>query len=338
MKNSLFPLLLALLLCSVSTRLLANEPAAEHPHPVESTTTEVKAEPAHEEHHPPTVEAKVETSADAHPAVEEKAHPVEHVKAPAHVEAPVKKKAPKAKAQVKPKPKRDFVYQEPVKVDQPGERIVDPDPRMETARSTIEDLHTLAPPTHKYVNRKLASGDNAADLQYYKELDRKLGVNLGMMMPFGDFQADFSTAPALGIHYTWEAMAPFSFSLSTLRASCHHKNGPASGKLTVNSIAFGTIGSFPTGRFIPFVKLEGAFNFTDVSFDANRIFVSGNDTFITTVGVNFGIGWDFVVGRELSLGLDATYHYSVPKKALLSNGDQYDLGSSYATATFRVNF
>lgn len=219
------------------------------------------------------------------------------------------------------------------------QKVLPDDPKMEAPKSYVEALESLAPPTPpKHRNRNLATADTAADLQYYKDLDRRLGVNLGMMLPMGDFQSDFSSAAALGINYTWAAMPPFSFSLSTLRASCHHKNGPASGKLTVNSFALGAIGSFPTGRFIPFVKLEAALIFNDVSFDASRVFISGNDTFITTVGANFGIGWDFVVGRELSLGLDATYHYAIPKKALLSSGAMYDLGSSYATATFRVNF
>ena len=190
----------------------------------------------------------------------------------------------------------------------------------------------------KEVRRYLASGNKEEDLAYYKNLDRKLGIDLGMMMPFGDFQKDFPSAPLIGLHFNWEAISPFSFSVSTLRASTAHKTGAASGKLTVSSISVGTIANFPIGRWMPFIRLEGSFNFNDVSFDATRVVTSGNDTLLTTVGANLGLGWDFVVGREVSLGIDATYHYSVPKKVTLSNALTYDLGSSFATISFRLNF
>lgn len=190
----------------------------------------------------------------------------------------------------------------------------------------------------KKPGRYLASESKEADLEHYKKTERRFGVDLGMVVPFGDFQKDFSTAPLLGLHFIWGAIEPFNFSVSTYRASVSNKNGPALGKLTVSSIAVGTTASFPFSRFIPFLKLEGAFHFNDVSFDASRTVTAGHDGFMTTVGLNVGVGGDFIVGREVSVGLDATYHYAIPKKVTLSTGSQYDLGSSYASASFRLNF
>jgi hypothetical protein len=186
--------------------------------------------------------------------------------------------------------------------------------------------------------RYLASGNKDEDVAHYHGLARRLGVDIGMMVPQGDFQKEFGMAPAVGLHFMWEAIPPFSFVVSTNRASSNHKNGAASGKLTVSSINIGTQASFPVGRFMPFIKMEGAFHFNDVSFDASRVVTAGNDTFVTTVGLNAGIGWDFVVGREVSFGLQGTYHYAVPKKVTLSNGATFDMGSSYLDVSFRVNF
>jgi len=187
-------------------------------------------------------------------------------------------------------------------------------------------------------SRKLASGNNAEDLDHYSKLERRLGVDVGLMVPFGDFQKSFSNATMVGLHFTWEAIAPFALRVSTQRASSYHKSGAASGKLSVSSINIGTQASFPVSRFVPFLKFEGSFNFNDVSFDATKIVTAGSDTFVTTIGLNVGIGIDFIVGREVSFGFEGTYHYLVPKKINLSDGSMFDLGSSYATAGFRVNF
>lgn len=187
--------------------------------------------------------------------------------------------------------------------------------------------------------RKLASGSSPTeDLQHYLNLQRRLGVNLGMMVPMGDFQASFSPAAMVGLHFTWEAMAPFALRVSTNRSSSYHKDGAASGKLTVSQINIGTQATFPVGRMIPFVKFEGSFNFNDVAFDSTKVVEAGSDTFVTTVGLNIGVGFDFIIGREMSFGFDGTYHYLVPKKVNLSNGSMFDLGSGYATIGFRVNF
>ncbi len=199
-------------------------------------------------------------------------------------------------------------------------------------------LMTLDSEKKEEVKRSLTSGNKEEDLAHFKTVDRRLGADLGMMLPFGDFQKDFSTAPLLGLHFVYEAIPPLAFSVRTMRSSATHKSGAAGGKLTVANISVGGIGTFPVGRFLPFVRIEGSFNFNDVSFDASRVIANGNDTFITTVGINAGFGWDFVVGREVSLGLDATYHYSIPKKITFTNGTSYDIGSSYATVAFRVNF
>lgn len=186
--------------------------------------------------------------------------------------------------------------------------------------------------------RYLASGDKEEDLQHYKTLDRKLGVDLGILIPQGDFQKEFEMAPAIGLHFLWQAIEPWAFSVSTMRSSTNHKNGPALGKLTVNTISLGAQAAFAMGRTQPFIKMEGVFYFNDVSFDASRVVTSGNDTLLTTVGLSVGLGWDFIVGREIGFGIFANYNYAVPKKVTLANADQYDLGSSFATAGFRMNF
>lgn len=187
-------------------------------------------------------------------------------------------------------------------------------------------------------SRKLASADPVDDLEHYSKQERRLGVDLGVMVPFGDFQKEFSNAAMIGLHFTWQAIPPFALRVSTNRASAYHKSGAGSGKLTVSSINIGTQASFPIKRVIPFVVFEGSFNFNDVSFDASKVVTAGSDTFITTVGLNAGLGIDFIVGREVSFGFEAIYHYLVPKKINLSNGSMFDLGSSYASLGFRVSF
>ncbi len=185
--------------------------------------------------------------------------------------------------------------------------------------------------------RRLANSTKEEDLAHYQSLDRRLGIDIGMFIPMGDFANDFQSAPLIGLHFIWEAIAPWSFVISTHRASTTHKNGAASGKLTTSNIAIGTQATFTSNRFLPYVKLQGSFDFNDVSFDNTRLVTAGNDTFLTTVGIELGIGWDFIVGREISFGLEGIYHYSVPKKVTTTTA-MYDLGSSYATAAFRINF
>lgn len=216
-------------------------------------------------------------------------------------------------------------------------------PNKETNNKAIEEsvvptFLALEPDKKAQPPRYLATENKEADLEHYKKTERRFGVDVGMAIPMGDFQKDFSTAPLLGLHFVWGAIEPFDFCVSSYRASTSHKNGPALGKLTMSSIAVGTTASFPMTRFVPFAKVEATLNFNDVSLDAARVPTAGNDGFITTVGVNAGVGWDFIVGREVSAGIDATYHYSIPKKITLSNSTMYDLGSSYASVALRLNF
>ncbi|MCX6101694.1 MAG: hypothetical protein NT000_00330 [Proteobacteria bacterium] len=188
------------------------------------------------------------------------------------------------------------------------------------------------------VSRRLASGNNIEDLDHYTKLERRFGIDVGVMSPFGDFQKDFASAAMVGLHFTWEAIPPFALRVSTNRASSYHKLGAALGKLTVSQINIGTQASFPMNRFIPFLKFEGSFNFNDVSFGSTKYVTAGSDTFVSTVGLNIGMGIDFIVGREMSFGFEGTYHYQVPKKINLSDSTMFDLGSSYSTLGFRVNF
>ncbi|MBI4405616.1 MAG: hypothetical protein HY537_15755 [Deltaproteobacteria bacterium] len=187
--------------------------------------------------------------------------------------------------------------------------------------------------------RNLASGDIEEDINHYHQLTRRLGVDIGMMLPFGDFSSDFTSCPMLGIHFTWEAIPPFGFTVGMTRASSPQKDNP-SGKLSVTSINIGTQASFPSKRFVPFVKVEGAFYFNDVTFGqaAQRTVTGGNDSTLTTVGLNIGLGGDFIVGREVGLGLEANYHWAVSKQLTTSTGTSFNLGSSFATINMRVNF
>jgi hypothetical protein len=197
---------------------------------------------------------------------------------------------------------------------------------------------TISNKTESSPVRKLASGNISDDLDHYYKMDKRLGVDIGVMNPFGDFQKEFTAGTMIGLHFAWESIAPFALIVDTQRASAFQRNGASSGKLTVSSINVGGQASFPLHRFVPFLRFESSLNFNDVSFDANRIVTSGSDTFITTLGFNFGLGVDCIVGRELSFGFEAVYHYQIPKKVNLSNGTMFDLGSSYANLGFRVNF
>jgi len=187
-------------------------------------------------------------------------------------------------------------------------------------------------------SRKLAStASEESDIEHYKKLQRRLGVDIGLMVPMGDFSGSFGSTSLIGLHFTWEAISPFALRVSTHRASGYHKDGAASGKLTVSQINVGAQASFDHGRYLPFLIFEGSFNFNDVAFGTNNV-EAGSDTFVTTVGLNVGGGVDFIVGREMSFGFQATYHYLVPKKVTRTGAAMFNLGSSYATLGFRINF
>jgi hypothetical protein len=211
--------------------------------------------------------------------------------------------------------------------------------------SSIDSLDSSVPqpvqldPNDDTNSRLLTSGDAEEDLTHFHTISRRMGVDIGMLVPFGDFQKDFGMAPLIGLHLSWEASPPFSFILGFMRSASAQKDIANSAKLAINVINLGAMATFPMKRTLPFVKLEGAFYFNDVSFnDGTRYVTSGDDLILTTVGVNAGIGIDFVVGREVSLGLEMTYHYAIPKKLNLSNSTTFDLGSPFATAGIRVNF
>lgn len=222
-------------------------------------------------------------------------------------------------------------------------RILETPPTLETNANNVNLENLEASPLSSKGDSKgsskrfLANSTKEEDLAHYQSLDRRLGVDIGMFIPMGDFQSEFQSAPLIGIHFIWEAIAPWALAISTHRASTTHKSGAAGGKLTVSNIAIGTQATFSNSRFIPYIKMQGSFDFNDVSFGTTKTVTAGNDTFLTTVGLEVGGGWDFIVGREISFGLEAKYHYGVSKKITLSTGE-YDLGSSYATAAFRINF
>ncbi|MCB0406050.1 MAG: hypothetical protein KDD51_14810 [Bdellovibrionales bacterium] len=183
-------------------------------------------------------------------------------------------------------------------------------------------------------SRNLASGDTEADIEHYLNMKRRFGVDLGGWLPFGDFNNVATLSPMLGIHFTWEAIAPLGFTLSYRHATSDNKTTPGSSKLSVNQIALGTQASFPMDRFIPFVKVEGALYFND--FHQNGTSNTGDSTMLTTLGISAGLGFDFIVGREVSVGLDAMYHYPLPKN--ITTSSTFNLGSPFATFAFRLNF
>lgn len=187
------------------------------------------------------------------------------------------------------------------------------------------------------VSRTLSSGMPEEDVTHYKSLNRRLGVDVGVMFPSGDFAKEFSSSPLLGIHFMWEAIWPLNLVVSTYHSSAPRTTGPDKGRLTLSSIAMGANASIEMGRSISYIRLEACFDFNDLSLGSTYI-SSGSDSTITTIGANIGFGIDFIVGREVSFGLQAYYHYSVPKKVSLSNNEQFDLGSPYAVGGLRINF
>lgn len=209
--------------------------------------------------------------------------------------------------------------------------------KIESLEGDEPALSANAIPEERY-SRQLASGDNEEDIAHFHNLTRRLGVDLGLMVPFGDFQKDFNLAPMIGLHFQWEAIPPWSFVVSMNRGSSTYKSNPGTGKLAVTSITMGAQASFSSKRFVPFLKFGPAVYFNDVSFDATKTVSGGNDSVVSTFGIELGIGGDFVVGREVSLGITATFHYPVPKKLRLSNGSDFNIGSPYANVGLRLNF
>lgn len=225
----------------------------------------------------------------------------------------------------------------------------------QTNSAPLEALDTTTPEGPAPLNREpsaeaepvssdqiLSTGDNEEDVEHYHAVGRRMGVDVGMMIPLGDFANDFTYAPMIGFHMAWEAIAPLNVMVEMRRASSPQKNNPSDAKLSVNTISVGTMANFGVKRFSPFVKLAGSFHFNDVNFNDGRKIISGNDFNLTTVGLTAGLGLDFIVGREVSVGMDITYYYGVPKKISVqdaaSNTSQFDLGSAYTIIGLRVNF
>lgn len=202
---------------------------------------------------------------------------------------------------------------------------------------TLDSLNEDTRRERTGVSRVLASGTPDEDVSFYKSLTRRLGVDVGVMFPSGDFAKEFSSSPLIGMHFMWEAIRPLNLAVSTYHSSAPRLTGPDKGRLSVSSIAVGTNASWEIGRTVSYARLEACFDFNDLSLGATYI-SSGGDSTVTTLGLNFGLGIDFIVGREVSFGLQAFYHYSVPKKVTLSDGTQFDLGSPYAVGGLRINF
>lgn len=188
-----------------------------------------------------------------------------------------------------------------------------------------------------YLSRQLSSGSSEDDISHYKGLSRRMGIDTAIWIPYGDFAKEFSAAPMIGIHFTWEAIRPLNLVVSTYHASAPRSTGPNQGRVSASSIAMGANALIDLGRTIPYFRLEASFDFNDVSL-GNVYVTSGGDSTITTLGVNAGFGVDFIVGREVSFGLLAFYHYAVPKRVAMSDGSQFDLGSSYLSSGLRITF
>jgi hypothetical protein len=211
-----------------------------------------------------------------------------------------------------------------------------------TSTSTMVTPPMKSSAPMKTARRSTMSLDDA-DIDHYENKDRRVTVNLGMFVPEGDFQGAFNVAPLIGLHFVWEEIYPFAFTVGFERASADHTGNSQLGKLVVNEITVGTKASFPVGRVIPFIKIEGAFCFNDVSFggaigSTPPFIVSGNDSFLTSMGINGGLGLDFVVGRDFGLGVEATYHYPIPKTVSLSDGTNFNLASPWADVSLRLSF
>ena len=186
-------------------------------------------------------------------------------------------------------------------------------------------------------HRNLATESEGDDIAHYQNLSRRVGITLGTLIPTGDFSKNFNYAPAIGLHYTWEAIRPFGFTLGMLHADSSYKGNAAAGKLSITAINLLGQASFPTSRYIPFVQFGATFLFNNVSFDGSRVVTAGNDSNLTTLGVTVGTGMDFVVGRELSIGFDASFTYPIPKK-VTTTGEDFNLGSPFGTANLRLSF
>jgi len=236
---------------------------------------------------------------------------------------------------LQPVPVKELAKIEPAKT----EHRADAHPAVEkaavrTPASVSSPLRTEEP---QPVSRQLSSENKEEDLAHYHHLSRRVGVDVGMFIPMGAFQTTFESAPMFGLHFTWEAIEPFGLSFAMKRASAAHKDGTAAGKLTVSTFNIGGQASFHSGRYVPFIKFDMVLAFNDVSIAATPV-TNGNDSMLTSMGASLGIGTDFVIGREVSFGLEASYTYMVPKKVTLTGGSTFDLGSSFAMGNLRLNF
>lgn len=188
-------------------------------------------------------------------------------------------------------------------------------------------------------NRVLATGDDDADITHFTNQATQMGVDVGVMIPFGDYQKLFTTAPMLGVHMLWQAVEPFGLTVSMERSSApNNNNNQYGGKLTMNAFNVGAQATLPGQRFAPFIKLESSFQFNSVNFNDGRTIVRGDDDNLTTLGLNLGVGFDLVVGREISVGFIINYHYAIPKMLQLSDGSTFNLGSPFITSGLRVSF
>lgn len=216
--------------------------------------------------------------------------------------------------------------------------------KSETTLATGTTLEVIEPEDEREKQRRsrfLHSGDKDEDLKYFHSKSDFLGVDLGTMIPFGDAANEFATGTMFGFHVQFNAIAPFGFVVGYQRSASGSKNVSAKNKLSINALNIGAIASFPMKRILPWVKVEGAFYFNDASFNDGRTITGGNDLVMTTVGLNAGIGLDFVVGREVSVGFDITYHYPIPKKLTLNDGvttSDFNIASPFATMGIRVSF
>lgn len=235
---------------------------------------------------------------------------------------------------------------EPVKTGAPAApaaaTVAAPDPMVSVPEKTVElkTLENLNRDTRRElanVSRALSSGDSEDDISHYKVMSRRIGLDVGLFTPSGDFAREFSSAPMIGVHFTWEAIRPLNLTVSTNFSSANRKSGAQDGRLTVYSIAMGANAIWDVGRVMPYLRLEATFDANNVSMGTTYV-TSGGDGNITTIGANIGLGVDFIVGREVSFGLDAYYHYSVPKAVTLNTGATFDLGSNYYIIGLRLSF
>lgn len=211
--------------------------------------------------------------------------------------------------------------------------VVNPSDTQRTLDSLTQEIKR----ENATVSRTLSSGDSEEDIGHYKLMSRRIGIDIGVMSPTGDFSKEFNSAPMIGVHFTWEAIRPLNLTVSSGFSSASRKTGAQDGRLTVYSLAMGANALMEMGRAVPYLRLEATFDSNNVSMGTTYV-TSGGDGNITTIGANIGFGVDFIVGREVSFGLQAYYHYSVPNKVTLNTTQSFDLGSNYIITGLRLNF